>query len=144
MASALVDTVVLYGALNRGDQHHDDALPIFEAMDAGELPTGVILDFVYAETFNALTQSLSHEDCTEASEIIERSAGFRLERTNRDVWRAAHRVYEEEAHLSFVDSVLVAYARETDMEYIYSFDTGFGSVDGLRRLKTPTNPYSGQ
>jgi len=142
MQVALVDTVVLYGALNRRDQHHEDALSIFEAMDAGELPVGVVLDFVYAETFNALTRSLAHEDRLEAAEIIEKSAGFRVERTNREVWRHAHEVYEQNAHLSFVDSVLVAYGREKDSEYIYSFDTGFDTVEGLSRLKTPANPYS--
>jgi len=143
MRVALIDTVVLYGALNREDGHHDDALPIFEAMDAGELPVGIVLDFVYAETFNALTRSLAHEDRLKAAEILEKSAGFRVERANHDVWRNAHGVYEENPHLSFVDSVLVAHGREKDVEYLYSFDTGFDSVEGLRRLKTPVNPYSG-
>ncbi|MDZ7688876.1 MAG: PIN domain-containing protein [Halobacteriales archaeon] len=142
MQKTLIDTVVLYGALNRRDEHHGAALSIFEKMDNGNLPVGVVLDLVYAETFNALTRSLSHEDCLEAAEVLERSAGFRVERINRDVWRASHGVYEENAHLSFVDSVLVAYARESNVEYIYSFDTGFDSVEGVNRLKTAVNPYS--
>ncbi|MCX2819089.1 PIN domain-containing protein [Haladaptatus sp. F3-133] len=142
MQEALVDTVVLYGALNRQDPYHDDALPIFRRMDNGDLPVGIVLDFVYAETFNAMTGSLSHDDCTEAADILERSGGFRMERTNREVWTNAHDVYRGNPHLSFVDSALVAYAGVEDVDYIYSFDTGFDSVDDLKRIKSDANPYS--
>jgi predicted nucleic acid-binding protein len=142
MQTALIDTVVLYGALNKADQHHEQALPIFRKIDSGELPVGVILDFVYAETFNALTSSLGHDDCLEAAEILERSGGFEVERTSRDVWMMGQKVYEENPHLSFVDSVLVAHADVNNLDYIYSFDSGFDSIEELRRIKTDTNPYS--
>ncbi|WP_275039333.1 hypothetical protein [Halococcus thailandensis] len=38
--------------------------------------------------------------------------------------------------------ILIAYARKTDDSYIYSFDDGFDSVDGVQRLNASTNPYS--
>jgi predicted nucleic acid-binding protein len=141
MQVALIDTVVLYGALNKGDPHHERALPIFRKMDGGELPVGVILDLVYAETFNALTSSLGHEDCLKAVEILEGSGGFEVERTSRDVWMRGQEVYEESPYLSFVDSVLVAHADVNNVDYIYSFDSGFDSMEGLRRIKTDANPY---
>jgi len=142
MQQALVDTVVLYGTLNKQDPHHEEVLPIFRRMYRGEVPVGVVLDFVYAETFNAMASSLSHDDCTEAAEILERSGGFRVERTNRDVWTKAHELYRGNPHLSFVDSVLVAYAGQEGIDYIYSFDSGFDSIEGLKRIKTDANPYS--
>jgi predicted nucleic acid-binding protein len=142
MQEALVDTVVLYGALNRQDPHHGQALPIFKRMDSGDLPVGVVLDFVYAEAFNALTSSLGHEDCLEAAEILERSGGFEVQRTSRDVWMRGQKVYENDSHLSFVDSVLVAYADVNNVDYVYSFDSGFDSVEGVKRIKTDANPYS--
>jgi predicted nucleic acid-binding protein len=142
MQTALIDTVVLYGALNKGDPHHGQALPIFRKMDSGEIPVGVVLDFVYAETFNALTSSLGHEDCLEAAEILERSGGFEVQRTSRDAWMKGKKVYGSNSHLSFVDSVLVAHAEVNNLDYIYSFDSGFDSVEGLRRIKTDANPYS--
>lgn len=142
MQHALVDTVVLYGALDRSDQHHEHALPILEAMDSGDLPVGVIIDLVYAETFNALTHTMAHEDCVEAAEMLESSKGFTVERTNRDVWRRSHEVYQKNPHLSFVDAAILAYGYEENLDYLYSFDTGFDTADGLQRLKTAENPYA--
>jgi predicted nucleic acid-binding protein len=142
MQVALIDTVVLYGALNKDDPYHEQALPIFKRMDSGELPVGVVLDFVYAETFNALTSSLGHDDCLEAAEILERSGGFEVERTSRDVWIEGQKMYESNSHLSLVDSVLVAHADVNNVDYIYSFDSGFDSIEELRRIKTDANPYS--
>ncbi len=143
MQTALLDTVVLYGALVRGDQHHDAALPILQGMDDGDLPVGTVLDFVYAETFNALNRRLSHEDCVEAAELVEGSAGFQVERTNREVWTRGNQTYRRQPHLSFVDALEVAYARENEVDYVYSFDTGFDSVEGVHRINTAENPYSG-
>ena len=139
---ALVDTNVLYGAFQRRDQFHDEALPIVKGADSRALPVCVVLDFVLAETMNALTLNIAHDETIEALSMLRSSAGFEIQRTDDDVWTAGLGVYEAQAHLSFVDSVLVAYARATETEYIYSFDDGFDSVDGVSRLNTDMNPYS--
>ncbi|EMA50823.1 type II toxin-antitoxin system VapC family toxin [Halococcus salifodinae] len=112
------------------------------AADARDLPVCVVLDFVLAETMNALTQELAHEETTEALSMVRESTGFEIRRSTNEVWTTGLGVYEGYAHLSLVDAILVAYARETDISYIYSFDDGFDSIDGVQRLNTNTNPYS--
>lgn len=139
---ALVDTNVLYGAFQRRDQFHDEALPIVKGADSHALPTCVVLDFVLAETMNALTQELAHEETTKALSMLRESSGFEIRRTTNEVWNSGLGVYERYAHLSLVDAVLTAYAREANTPYLYSFDDGFDSVEGITRLKTATNPYS--
>lgn len=139
---ALVDTNVLYGALQKRDQFHEQGLAIVMAADARDLPVCIVLDFMLAETMNALTQKLAHEETTEALSMVRESAGFEIRRTTNEIWATGLGVYEAYAHLSLVDAILVAYARESDSSYIYSFDDGFDSVDGVRRLNTSTNPYS--
>jgi predicted nucleic acid-binding protein len=139
---ALVDTNVLYGAFQQRDQFHDESLPIVKGADARDLPVCVVLDFVLAETMNALTQELAHRETTEALSMLRESTGFEIRRTTNEIWAIGLGVYEGYAHLSLVDAILVAYARTTDTPYCYSFDDGFDSIDGVRRLHTPTNPYS--
>ena len=139
---ALVDTNVLYGAFQRRDQFHNEALPIVKGADTRDLPTCIVLDFVLAETMNALTQELTHEETIEALSMLRESTGFEIRRTTNEVWATGLSVYEEHAHLSLVDAILVADARATDTPYCYSFDDGFDSIDGVQRLHTPTNPYS--
>lgn len=138
---ALVDTGVLYAAFDRRDRHHDTGLAIVRAADARELPELVVPDFVLAETMNALTQRLSHEATLEAVDRLERSVGFTIERTTNPVWARGRSVYERRSQLSYVDAIIVAWAKEHGLEHCYSFDAGFDSVDGMTRLNTDVNPY---
>lgn len=139
---ALVDTNVLYGAFQKRDQFHDEALSIVTAADVHDLPVCVVLGFVVAETMNALTQELAHEETTTALSMLRESTGFDIRRTTNEAWTTGLGVYEGGVHLSLVDAILVAYARTTDTPYLYSFDDGFDSIDGVQRLHTLTNPYS--
>lgn len=139
---ALVDTNVLYGAFQKRDQFHGAALSVVKGADASDLPVCVVLDFVLAETMNALTLEIAHEEAMEALSMLKRSSGFEVRRTPTEVWAAGLDVYERQAHLSLVDAILVASAREMGTPYLYSFDDGFDSVDGIRRLNAATNPYS--
>ncbi|WP_254545786.1 type II toxin-antitoxin system VapC family toxin [Halomarina pelagica] len=138
---ALVDTNVVYGAFRRRDQFHEEGLAVVRAADRGDLPTLVVIDFVLAEVMNALTRQVPHDDAVRALSMLEESTGVHLNRTTSQVWQRGVSVYREQAQLSLVDALLVAVARDCDLPYVYSFDTGFDSVDGVRRLTTPTNPY---
>ncbi|MDY6764524.1 MAG: PIN domain-containing protein [Halobacteria archaeon] len=141
MQQALVDTGVLYGAFQNRDQYHDKALEIVKEADRGHLPVLVALDFVIAETMNALTQEIRHDECSRAYSMVEESAGLEIKRTSNAVWDRGVIAYKKQSHLSFVDSLLYAYSRENEVEYIYSFDDGFDGLDGLSRLNTAVNPY---
>lgn len=139
---ALIDTGVVYGAFQRQDQFHEEGLAIVQSADAGDLPVCVVLDFVLAETMNGLTQELAYEDTIEALSMIQHSSGLTIQRTSQQVWTRGLSEYETHAHLSLVDAILAAYAHEQATPYLYSFDGGFDSVDGVQRLTTPTNPYA--
>lgn len=137
-----MDTSVVYGAFQRRDQFHEDGLAIVQAADNGDLPQCLLLDFVLAETMNGLTQELSYEKTNRALSMLQQSIGLTIERTNQQVWNRGLDRYETHAQLSLVDAILVAYAHKQTIPYLYSFDDGFDSVDGVQRLTTPTDPYS--
>lgn len=139
----LVDTGVVYSAFYRRDQHHETGLAVVRDADAGALPQLVVLDFVLAETMNALTRQLAPDESREALSMLEASAGFDVVRTSASVWARGRTLYRRLDRLSFVDALLVAFARERGRPYLYSFDTGFDGVDGLHRLNTNVDPYGG-
>lgn len=138
---ALVDTGVVYGAFHRRDQYHETGLAIVRDADEGALPQLIVLDFVLAETMNALTRQLAPDESREALSMLEASAGFDVVRTSATVWARGRTTYSRLDHLSFVDALLVAFARERGRAYLYSFDTGFDGVDGVQRLNTNVDPY---
>lgn len=139
---ALIDTGVVYGAFQRRDQFHEEGLAIVQAADGNDLPRCVVLDFVLAETMNALTQELAYEETKTALSMLQQSSGLLIRRTNQQAWNSGLRRYESHAHFSLVDAILVAYAHDQSIPYLYSFDDGFDSVEGVQRLTTPTDPYA--
>lgn len=139
---ALVDTGVLYAAFQRRDDFHETGLSIVRDADRGELPQLVVLDFVLAETMNALTRRLDPGDARRSLEMLEASAGFEITRTSNVVWSAGLATYRQLDRLSLVDSILVSYCREREASYLYSFDTGFDDVGGITRLNTNADPYA--
>lgn len=139
---ALVDTGVIYSAFHRQDEFHETGLAIVRDADQHALPQLIVLDFVLAETMNALTQQLVPEDAQAALEMLESSTGFELARTSATVWARGIDVYKRIDRLSFVDSLLVAFCREHDCPFLYSFDAGFDGIDDVRRLNTNANPYA--
>lgn len=141
---ATVDTGVLYSAFYRQDQFHETGLAIVADADTGRLPQLAVLDFVLVETMNALTQQLDPEQCRSALSMLELSSGFEVVRTPGPVWIRGRDTFRQLDHLSFVDALLVALARERDTSFLYSFDTGFDGVDGIQRLNTNTDPYDPQ
>lgn len=139
---ALVDTGVLYAAFQGQDQAHDTGLTIVKGADRKELPQLVVLDFVLAETMNALNKQLSDDDARRALSMIESSVGFDITGTSGVVWTRALARFREIDRLSLVDAVLVAFSEQRDRPYLYSFDTGFDGIRGLTRLNTNVDPYA--
>lgn len=141
MTKALVDTCVLYAAFDRRNSRHDTGLAIVRDADAGRLPELVTPDVVVAETMNALTQRISHDATVDAIERLEASEGFTIGRSTEQQWALGREIYERHPPLSYVDSLLVAWCRDRDIQYVYSFDTGFDRMEASTRLNTNANPF---
>lgn len=136
-----MDTGVLYAAFHRRDEFHDTGLSIVRGADRDVLPQLLVVDFVLAETTNALTLQLLPGDARRALEMLETSTGFEIGRTSNAVWARALATYRQIDRLSLVDAVLVAFCRERDVPYLYSFDAGSDGIEGLTRLNKNSDPY---
>lgn len=138
---ALVDTTVLYAAGNRSERRHEIGRRIVHDADHGILPRLGVTDVVLVETLNGLQRDVGHRVAVEMLNRLEQGAHFLLTReskTVRDTGREIFRAYDQ---LSLADAIQVALARSNDIRYIYSFDSGFDSVDELTRLASPENPF---
>ncbi|QSG08045.1 PIN domain containing protein [Halapricum desulfuricans] len=43
--------------------------------------------------------------------------------------------------VSFGDATIAAYMERKGIEYLYSFDDDFDTIDGITRLETPDDPF---
>jgi len=130
MPRAVIDTSVLFAAVYRRDSAHQDALPILQGIDDGSLPDAVVLDYVLAETLNALRTRRPRRGPRPSGphrgeHTLPRRLALRRRAGRRESPVSASRP------LSFVDACLVAYARTADLEYLYAFDDDFDVVNDV-------------
>ncbi|WP_049936276.1 PIN domain-containing protein [Haloplanus natans] len=141
MPRALVDTTVLFAAAYRRNGAHDDAFPILRGIDTADLPEGVILDHVLAETLNGLTAHASHAAATDFLDRIEENARFHIDSLTGDAFATGKALFRQYGPLSFVDACIVAYMRTEGLGYLYAFDDDFDVAEDIYRLDTATDPY---
>lgn len=131
---AVVDTGVLIAAFNRRDSLHRPGWDILQAADRGDIEPLTVHDFVLAETLNHLNRKVSSPSARDALRRLEASDGFRLLRLSDVVYSVGKNdIFPNEAGLSFVDALTIAFMREHKIHVLYSFDDGFDGRAGVRR-----------
>lgn len=141
MARAFCDTTVLYAAGNRNAQRHEKGYEIVSAADRGRLPILRIPDAVLIETMNGLTRDVGHETAVTVLDRLQVGSQFELVREPRGVWEIGVDLFTEIERLALADALIVAGARHSGIEYLYSFDDDFDDLDGITRLNAAENPF---
>ena len=143
MKHVLVDSNVLLASRDMGSgARHERAAEVVRGIDHGDLPVAHLTEHVLAETLNFMHARGYHAAGAAFHDALSRSAGFETHRTTGADFTDAVDLYGEREALSFVDGVLVAYMRRTGIEYVYTFDDEFDSVEGVTPLSTAVDPYA--
>ncbi|PSP40582.1 VapC toxin family PIN domain ribonuclease [Halobacteriales archaeon SW_10_66_29] len=142
MAVAVVDTGVLIGMADADDEYHDTAMEIVHEMDHGDLPTGRVTNYIVLETLNWIHNRKRHEKAVETYERLNQSAGFEVLHAAQKDFPSAVDLFQTYDGLSFGDATIAAYMQREGIEYLYSFDGDFDTLDGITRLETADNPFN--
>ena len=143
MRAVLVDSNVLLASrdIDSGERH-ERAAEIVRGIDHGDLPTAHVTDYVVAETLNLMHARGYHDAGAAFYDALSESAGFEIRRSTKADFTSAVETYRDHDELSFVDGVLAAYMRRTDVEYIYTFDGEFAGLDDVTPLSSAVDPYA--
>jgi predicted nucleic acid-binding protein len=141
MARVVIDANVLIAARLSRDQDHDRGRVIANALDRGDLPTAVVLSDVLEEVLNYLQARSTHDVAVETLDALIESRGFELVYTPKADFDAGRSLFRTHDRLSLTDAVIAASMDRQGIEYLYSFDDGFDSVEGITRLVTAENPF---
>jgi predicted nucleic acid-binding protein len=141
MSRVVVDANVLIAARLSRDQDHDRGREIANALDRGDLPTAVVLSDVLEEVLNYLQARSTHPVAVETLDALIESRGFELVYTPKADFDAGRSLFRTYDRLSLTDAVIAASMDRMGIEYLYSFDDGFDSVEGITRLVTAENPF---
>lgn len=142
MARALVDATVVIAFADSEDQDHEQGESIVRDIDRGNLVTGVITHEALVETLNFINERESPAKASSLLDSLEESAHFRLPYGPKSNVGHGRGFFRQHAGLSLGDAMQVAYMLNENIEYIYSFDDDFDSVDGITRINRAENPFS--
>lgn len=141
MTQALLDATVLIAATDTDDVDHEVGLDIVRGVDHSELPTGVITNESLLETLNYVEERLSHERAVDLLDRFVRGAHFELPYNPKKNYGVGRSLFRDTVGLNFGDCMQTAFMRSENIEYVYSFDGDFDSVDEVTRLNSAVNPY---
>lgn len=142
MARALVDATVVIAFADSDDGDHERGTEIVRGIDHGELATGVVTHEALVETLNFVTERSGAAKAGTLLDSLEESTNFRLPYGPKSNVGQGRGLFRQRSGLSFGDAMQVAYMRAEGIEYVYSFDDDFDSVDGVTRLNRAENPFS--
>ena len=141
MAVVVIDTGVLVGMADADDEHHDIAMEVVRGIDHGELPTARVTNYIALETLNWIHNRKRHETAVETYKRLNQSAGFELLHAAQKDFTTAVTLFQMYEGLSFGDATIAAYMEREGIEYLYSFDDDFDTIQSITRLETPDNPF---
>jgi len=99
------------------------------------------LSDVLEEVLNYLQARSTHAVAVETLDALIESRGFELVYTPKADFDAGRSLFRAYDRLSLTDGVIAASMDRRGIEYLYSFDDGFESVEGVTRLVTAENPF---
>lgn len=141
MPPTVVDSNVLIAAANGLDQNHERGLAIVRGIDAGDLPTNHVTNYVIAEVLNMLHSKHTQQHALDHYGRLNESAGFEIIHCARKDYTRGLVFFERYEGLSFVDATIAAYMERRELEFLYSFDDDFDAFQHITRLETPNNPF---
>ncbi len=110
-------------------------------MDRGDLPRGQVTNYTLPEVLNPILKNAGYDRTVETLAFLTESGGFRIRHLAREDFTRGQALFRRTEGVEITDSILVAFMRRTDTEYIYSFDDDFDRFESITRLTTATNPF---
>lgn len=145
MPAVCIDSNVVLAARNANAKRHDAAAAIVDGIDSGDLPRARLVNYVLPEILHPIQKRIGKSAASETLDRLQASRGFEFVYVSKEVHLQGERLfrtYESSSGPEWVDSIVAAYMRAEDVEFIYSFDDDFDAFDGVTRLTAATDPFS--
>ena len=134
--AAIVDSGVWIAAKHASDQYYGKAARIMSAWNDRRIGYVFITDYVVVETANFLLRKTSFETALEAVKMLTESERIRVRYVDRLMHSAIMKLFQQYKGMSIADCSLIALAEETGIGDIFSFDTAFDRVKGVKRSES--------
>lgn len=145
MPDVVIDSNIVLDARNENAKRHETAQPIFQGIDRGELPRARVVNYVVPEILHPLQKRIRKEVAVETFDRLQESRGYNLVHIPQGVHtdgERLYRVHDATGGPEWVDTIIAAYMKSENLEYIYSFDDDFDVFEGITRLNSAVDPFA--
>ena len=129
-----IDSCIFIAAFNQKDIHHQAAKKILVAITTGKIKNIYLSDYVFDEVVTYLKKKMSSEVAIQASEALLNSHHLNFLYMNEQIFNATFHILKMYDDLSYTDSSIVVMMKNYQIQYVYSFDSGFDGVNDINRL----------
>jgi hypothetical protein len=143
MQAAVVDATPLIAGTYKPDHYYPEGNELLREFDRRNLPKGIVLTPILKETLDFLLERKSSSAAIGVLDRLQESSGFEIVDTSQRDFEEGKRLFRRFEKLGLADTMVVAYARRTETEYVYSFDDDYDRPNDVTRLNSAVNPYSG-
>lgn len=133
-----IDSGALVARHNRDDEHHQEAVDLFDNIASGKLPYMKMYcsDYIADEAITTCrVRTRSHRSAVELGEAILTSKSIVVLRVDEAVFQEAWDLFKrlEDLELSFTDCTTASLARKHGILDIFTFDRAFDAL-GFHRV----------
>lgn len=133
---ALVDSGVFIAFQHPKDPNNEEARTIIKNFKEGEIKEIFINDFIILETINFLLRKESFERTKIFFDYFLNTDRINIIYCDTGILKRIKELFDRYKTLSITDCSLIALAEELKIKEIFSFDSGFDKVKGIKRLES--------
>jgi predicted nucleic acid-binding protein len=141
MTEAVIDTDVLFAPDQSSDARADTANEIIGKFARGDLPPASIITNVLQEALKHFQNQNGWETAVSRLQFYAESSGFTLDHPLPADIELGRKLFQSYDSLEFTDAVILAYMREREVQYLYSFTSRFDDFDDITRLNAAVDPF---
>lgn len=132
--NAIFDANIFIGARLSRDQYHSVASTIIREFIDGKIRFVFMTNYVLVEIINFLLKKGSSELASEVYEQLMNTSRLRILYVDKVMESEIRNLFLTYKTLTLTDCSLIVLAKELGISTIYSFDSGFDKVSGIKRL----------
>jgi len=136
MNAALIDSNIFIGLWHKGDQYREKSIDIMNQFVDKKIGKIIITNYVLVEVINFLIKKMRFEDSIKAYVSLTDTERVQLIYVDKLMQNEIGRLLAQYKTLSLTDCSLIVLARELNVPVIYSYDSGFDKVPGLKRKES--------
>ncbi len=138
--SNLIDSGVWIAAFNKKDAHHVQGKTIISAITDEKLTDVLITDYIFNEVVTYTRKKLGSEVSLRIAAALLDSSHVRIITIEESVFMSSFHIFQKYDALSFTDANIVVVMKNLRIKHLFSFDSGFDSVNDILRLESLPDP----